>query len=131
MLFKCGGQSHVCSRNWRRTPKLDLAVDMPGFRLKNSAIEFSSSDSALSSTLDSCPSRLHSMTLSARSTIALRVWRQAQDHRCDRIAGGDRAHSHALGVVGSTTAADAGAARRTVSGSLIVGFGPVLPSADG
>jgi hypothetical protein len=45
----------------------------------------------------------------------------------DRRAGADRAHSHAPGLVGSSATAHAGAVRRTVSGTLTVEFGPLLP----
>jgi hypothetical protein len=38
------------------------------------------------------------------------VWRQAENHRCDRRARGDRAHPHTLGVVGAAATSLAGAA---------------------
>ncbi len=43
-----------------------------------------------------------------------------------RRAGGDRAHSHASGVVGAAATTDPGAARGTISGGLILEGGLVL-----
>ena len=59
------------------------------------------------------------------------VWRQVEDHRGDRRARGDLAHSHASGVVGAVDTSRAGAAVRTVSRGLIRKPGLVLARADG
>ena len=59
-----------------------------------------------------------------RSRTLSAVRRQPKDHRGDRRAGADRAHSHASGLVGANPTASAGAALRSVSGGLIRGLEP-------
>ncbi len=62
------------------------------------------------------PSRSVSGAFRFKAILALSALsRRPEDHRYDRSAGGDRAHSHALGVVRAAAATPTGAAGGSVS----------------